>query len=100
MDRRSFCKAAMAVPFVVSYGGCGRDAPSNRLNMASIGTGRMGRSDMKQCLYQGLKVNARVIAVCDVDSKRAAIAKKEVKADIANRIAEKVGAQLKQKASA
>lgn len=78
MDRRSFCKAAMVVPFVVPYSGCGKDVPSNRLNMASIGTGRMGRSDMKECLYQGLKVNARVVAVCDVDSKRATIAKKEV----------------------
>ena len=47
-------------------------------NMASIGTGRMGRSDMKECLYQGLKVNARVVAVCDVDSKLATIAKKEI----------------------
>ncbi len=78
MDRRDFCKVAAVVPFVVPCSVFGKDAPSDRLNMASIGVGRMGQGDMKECLYRGLKANARIVAVCDVNSKRAAIAKKAV----------------------
>ncbi|MCK4959801.1 MAG: Gfo/Idh/MocA family oxidoreductase [Planctomycetes bacterium] len=76
MDRRDFCKTAAVVPFIVPSSVFGKDAPSNRLNMACIGVGRMGRGDMKECLYRGLKVNGRVVAVCDVDSDRAKAAKK------------------------
>jgi predicted dehydrogenase len=78
MDRRDFCKAAVAVPFIVPSSVFGKDAPSNMLNMAAIGTGRMGHGDMKECLYQGLKAGARIVAVCDVDSNRVKHAKNEV----------------------
>ena len=48
--------------------------------MGCIGVGRMGRGDMRECLYNGLKVNARVVAVCDLDANRAKKAAEEVDA--------------------
>ena len=78
MKRRDFCKAAMVVPFIIPSSVLGKNAPSNRMNIASIGTGRMGFGDMRSCLYQGLDKNVRIVAVCDVDSKRAMAAKKTV----------------------
>jgi predicted dehydrogenase len=56
----------------------GADAPGNVMRIASIGTGRMGLGDMKNAMGAGLKANARVVAVCDVDSKRAAHARRTV----------------------
>jgi predicted dehydrogenase len=53
----------------------GKNAPSNTMNMASIGTGRMGHGDMQACLHYGLEHNARMMAVCDLDRKRADHAK-------------------------
>ena len=41
--------------------------PNERIHVAQIGCGRMGRADMAAVLEQPL---ARVVAVCDVDSKR------------------------------
>lgn len=81
MDRRRFLKtsgSAVAVPFIVPSSVFGKDAPSNRLNMAAIGTGRMGHGDMKECLNRGLQANARIVAVCDLDSNRAKHAKNEI----------------------
>ena len=49
------------------------------MRVASIGTGRMGHGDMKNAIGAGLKANARLVAVCDVDTKRAANAGKEAK---------------------
>ncbi|MBN1853005.1 MAG: Gfo/Idh/MocA family oxidoreductase, partial [Pirellulales bacterium] len=56
----------------------GASAPSNLLAIGSIGTGRMGHGDMKECMKQGIRENARVIAVCDLDTNRAADAKRVV----------------------
>lgn len=52
-------------------------SPSSTLQLGSIGTGRMGRGDIMACLKQGLKpeANSRIIAVCDVNADRAALAK-------------------------
>ena len=91
MDRRNFLKtasAAVSVPFIVPSSVFGKDAPSNRLNMAAIGTGRMGHSDMKECLNQGLQAGARLVAVCDVDSERAKHAKNEVEKIYAKELGE------------
>jgi predicted dehydrogenase len=44
---------------------------NNRLNVGAIGVGRMGRGDLGEALYRGLKHQARVRAVCDVDRHRA-----------------------------
>ncbi len=53
----------------------GADAPNKKIQVAQIGCGRMGRSDMGNILHEPL---ARVVAVCDVDSKRLAAGKKMV----------------------
>src|SRR6185503_16526676 len=41
--------------------------PNDRVQVAQIGCGRMGRVDMAAVLEQPL---ARIVAVCDLDSKR------------------------------
>ncbi|HEX4350298.1 MAG TPA: Gfo/Idh/MocA family oxidoreductase [Verrucomicrobiae bacterium] len=51
----------------------GADAPSKKINVAQIGCGRMGRSDMGNVMNESL---ARVVAVCDLDSRRLAAGKK------------------------
>ena len=51
----------------------GADAPGQKINVAQIGCGRMGRSDMGNVLTEPL---ARVVAVCDLDSKRLAAGKR------------------------
>ena len=45
-----------------------REAPSDTLNFAKVGCGGMGGGDFKQVLRSG----ARPVALCDIDSKRAA----------------------------
>ncbi len=84
VSRRSFMKTsasiglAVGAPMILPSRLFGENAPSNTLAMASIGTGRMGHGDMKECLGQGLSVNARIVAVCDLDRNRAQHAKGEV----------------------
>jgi predicted dehydrogenase len=51
----------------------GADAPSKKIQVAQIGCGRMGRSDMGNVMNESL---ARVVAVCDLDSRRLAEGKK------------------------
>jgi len=53
----------------------GSEAPSNRITAGFIGVGRMGSADLKEVL--GFK-NVQVLAVCDVDAKRATFAKELV----------------------
>jgi predicted dehydrogenase len=92
LSRRSLIKAAAAgviVPQIVPASVFSAEAPSNRIAMACIGVGRMGRGDMKECLNNGLKVNARIVAVCDLDSNRAKKAAEEVDAFYAKQAAER-----------
>ena len=65
-----------------------KDAPSNTLRIGCIGTGRMGRGDMAECLEQGLtnSANARIVAVCDVDRSRALDASRTVEERYARRL--------------
>ena len=51
----------------------GAGAPSRKIQVAQIGCGRMGRSDLGNVLNESL---ARVVAVCDLDSIRLAAGKK------------------------
>ncbi len=51
------------------------DAPSKVLHLAQIGCGRMGSTDMVEVMRHP---RVRMVAVCDLDSKRAAIAKATV----------------------
>lgn len=80
VNRRSFLKnslrgtAALALlPNIIPARLLGADAPSKKLHVAQIGCGRMGHSDMGNILTEPL---ARVVAVCDLDSKRFAAGKK------------------------
>jgi predicted dehydrogenase len=79
MNRRSFMSstlktslatgvASMGFPTIVPASVLGKYAPSNRLNIAAIGTGRISRDhDMAETLKYD---TARIIAVCDVDKNR------------------------------
>ncbi|HEX6429608.1 MAG TPA: Gfo/Idh/MocA family oxidoreductase [Niastella sp.] len=60
---------ALNFPTIVPASVFGKHAPSNRINVASIGCGRISAThDMAEIArYAG----ARIIAVCDVDTKRA-----------------------------
>lgn len=69
ISRRSFVKqSAIASSFflVPRYvlGGPGYTAPSDRLNIAAIGAGGKGRSDIRNASVKGRE---RVAALCDVD---------------------------------
>ena len=87
MNRRNFVKnslkasaaTTMAVtgfPTIVPASVIGKNAPSNKINIGAIGVGRISREhDMKETLPFD---QARIMAVCDVDSKRLAEGKKYV----------------------
>ncbi len=65
-----------AFPTIVPASVLGKNAPSNRINIAALGNGRISRShDMPNILKYD---TARIIAVADVDSKRVNDAKKMV----------------------
>lgn len=79
-SRRSFLQATLRggaglviLPSIIPARLLGADAPSKKINVAQIGCGRMGRSDMGNVLNESL---ARVVAVCDLDSHRLAEGKK------------------------
>jgi predicted dehydrogenase len=87
LSRRGFIKSAVkggiassivlrGFPSIVPASVFGSLAPSNRINVGSIGTGRIARGhDLPGVLrYE----SARVVAVCDLDSKRVEDAKKLV----------------------
>jgi predicted dehydrogenase len=80
LSRRSFLKAAarggvglVILPAIIPARLLGADAPGKKIHVAQIGCGRMGRSDMGNVMNESL---ARVVAVCDLDSKRLAAGKK------------------------
>jgi myo-inositol 2-dehydrogenase/D-chiro-inositol 1-dehydrogenase len=75
-NRRSFLKtsivgsAGLAVlPNIMPRSLFAADAPSKRINVALIGCGREGRADVENTMGHSL---ARIVAVCDLDSKRVA----------------------------
>lgn len=80
--RRHFLKTTLggtagliALPNIFSGSLLAADSPNKRIQVAQIGCGRMGTGDMESILAEKL---ARVVAVCDLDRKRAAYAKKVV----------------------
>ena len=88
-SRRRFLKTALGggvglvlLPSLIPSRLLGADAPSKRIQVAQIGCGRMGRSDLGNVLNESI---ARVVAVCDLDSKRLAAGKKMVENYYANR---------------
>ena len=83
-SRRDFLRvsglagAALGFPTIIPARVLGADAPSNKINILQIGCGRIARGmDMPGILKQGA---ARIVAVCDVDSLRAADARDMVEA--------------------
>ncbi|MCY4215990.1 MAG: Gfo/Idh/MocA family oxidoreductase [Flavobacteriaceae bacterium] len=80
MKRRNFIqKTSMATATLVSFPSIvpirvlGKDAPSNKINIGQIGCGRIARS---HDIHDTIRFDdARFVAVCDVDSKRANEAK-------------------------
>lgn len=83
MKRRNFIKKSMVttagtliVPTIVPSSVFGKNAPSNKINLAQIGCGRIARvHDMAELLNSD---RAQYIAVCDLDSNRLADNKKLV----------------------
>ncbi len=83
LSRRSFldlsAKAtaiAVGFPTIVPASVFGKNAPSNRINVGAIGTGRISRGHDMPGVWQ--YDNALIMAVCDVDSHRANEAKQLV----------------------
>lgn len=66
-NRRVFLKASAAVslPWIVPASVFGRNAPSNRINVACIGTGNQGSGILKRFLQND---DVQVVAVCDVNT--------------------------------
>ncbi|WP_422080866.1 Gfo/Idh/MocA family protein [Ulvibacterium sp.] len=80
MKRRNFMEktamgtaAMVGFPSIVPAHVMGKEAPSNKINIGQIGCGRIARS---HDIHDTIRFDeARFVAVCDVDSKRAADAK-------------------------
>ena len=68
--------ALTGFPTIVPSSVFGKNAPSNRINVGAIGTGRISRTHDIPGVWQ--YDNALIMAVCDVDSRRADDAKKLV----------------------
>ena len=67
-SRRKFIKTSAAGAFAFHYIPSrllGKDAPSNKLNIAAIGVGGMGRANLNQSDTEN------IVALCDVDHKYA-----------------------------
>jgi len=83
VSRRKFLKTSMAgvtgalaFPTIIPSSVLGANAPSNNIHVAQIGCGRIANEmDMPGILRQNL---ARIVVVCDLDSKRLAKAKERV----------------------
>ncbi len=81
--RRNFLKKATAaaastifVPTIVPASVFGPNAPSNRINVGAIGTGRISREHDMPGVWKFDQ--ARIMAVCDLDTKRVEDAKRLV----------------------
>lgn len=79
LSRRDFLKAStvvtagvIVVPTIIPSSVFGANAPSNRILIGAIGCGRQGRGDMMGIMRQA---DARIVAVCDLDSVRKTEAK-------------------------
>ena len=86
VSRRGFLKSSaaagvgMAFPMIVPSSVFSAEAPSERINVGCIGVGRMGTGDLGEAL--GFK-QVQVVAVCDLDTKRAVIAQKRIESTYA-----------------
>ena len=91
LSRRHFLKATLAgaagaavVPTIIPASVLGKDAPSNKIQIGQIGCGRIAHDmDMKGILKHNI---ARIVAVCDLDSKRVQHAKAYVEGEYARKL--------------
>ncbi|MFT6205346.1 MAG: putative dehydrogenase [Spirosomataceae bacterium] len=91
MKRRTFINksligsvAAIGFPTIVPSSVFGKNAPSNKINVAQIGCGRIARDhDLPGTMQHDI---ARVMAVCDLDSNRTQDGKKLVDAFYAKKM--------------
>ncbi len=70
LHRRNFLQtalAAAAAPLILPRRVFGAN---ETMNLALIGSGRMGLGDLNEALNKGMEAGARVLAVCDLDSNR------------------------------
>jgi predicted dehydrogenase len=67
---------AIGIPSIVPSSVFGKNAPSNRINIGAIGTGRISRDHDLPGVWK--YDFTQVVAVCDLDTKRAAEGKKLV----------------------
>ncbi len=74
--------AGLALPTIVPSSVFGAEAPSERITLGCIGVGRMGTGDLGEAL--GFK-QVQVVAVCDLDSRRAQLAQKRIESTYAKR---------------
>jgi predicted dehydrogenase len=89
-SRRQFLKTSLAAaaaasvfPTIVPSSVLGQDAPSKKIQIGQIGCGRIGHDmDMPGILKHD---SARIVAVCDLDSKRAEHAKSYVEGTYAKK---------------
>ena len=90
-SRRHFLKASLAgvagvtmVPTIMPSSVLGADAPSNKIQIGQIGCGRIAHDmDMPGILKHDI---ARIVAVCDLDSKRLQHAKAYVEGSYAKKL--------------
>ena len=83
LSRRQFLKTSLAgaagaslMPTIIPSSALGADAPSKKIQIGQIGCGRIANEmDMPGILRQD---SARIVAVCDLDSKRLGLAKDRV----------------------
>ena len=82
LTRRAFVKNTLlggaglvVLPGFLRSPAYGATTPNRRINLAHIGCGRMGTSDLEGTLAHPL---ARVVAVCDLDARRVGIARETV----------------------
>jgi myo-inositol 2-dehydrogenase / D-chiro-inositol 1-dehydrogenase len=100
VSRRDFLKmslagmaGAAAFPAIVPASVFGQSAPSKKIHIAQIGCGRIARSmDLPGVLKHDI---ARVVAVCDVDSKRVADGRKQVEEFYAKKAGSQSAAAVK-----
>jgi len=83
LSRRNFLKTTaigavgtFVVPLIVPSSVFGSNAPSNRIHIGAIGCGRISREHDMPGLFKA--EDARIMAVCDLDSKRLVEAKEFV----------------------
>lgn len=91
LSRRQFLQSTLAgaagaviVPTIIPASVLGADAPSNKIQIGQIGCGRIAHDmDMKGILKHDI---ARIVAVCDLDSKRLQHAKAYVEGTYAKKL--------------